>query len=201
MSLFKNIVSQVANQVIDNVTNSKNRPNQSQQNQTNTTQSPLNGLLGNLLGSQTNNPNDLISSALNGLMGSQPQQGFNKKILIAILIPIILNWIQKNGGLSQSLSKLTQMGLGDQVNSWVGQGNNQNLDSQDVQKIFGTNEIEQVAQKAGCSQSEVSQGIADLLPQIINQFTPNGNLANHQAMDSEIGEILSKLPALANLLK
>ena len=111
-------------------------------------------------------------------------------------MPIALNWIQRNGGLSGALNKIQDMGFGNQAQSWMStQQQNENLDPNQINKLFDQQEIDQVCQQTGADETEVRQGLAELLPEIVNQLTPSGDLAKEQEANSEIDEILSQISA------
>lgn len=162
-------------------------------------QGGLGGMLGSLLGGgQTQNvPASDLGSVLGQVLGSQSAQqkgGFNKNTLLLALIPIVLGYIQKNGGLSGVLAKFQGNGLGNKAQSWVNiDTDNDGLDAQDVMSLFGKDEINRACQQTGASETEVCQGIAELLPQVMNDLTPNGDLATENEANAEISQILKQL--------
>lgn len=163
-------------------------------------QGGLGGMLGSLLGggqTRQNVPASDLGSVLGQVLGSQSAQqkgGFNKNTLLLALIPIVLGYIQKNGGLSGVLAKFQGSGLGNKAQSWVNiDTDNDGLDTQDVMSLFGKDEINRACQQTGASETEVCQGIAELLPQVMNDLTPNGDLATENEANAEISQILKQL--------
>ena len=208
MSLLNGIITQViTNAVGNNTANTQNQGGlggilgsvlggQSQQN------SGLGGVLGNVLASQLGN--NTSNSALGGVLGSvlggqsQPQNqsgGLDKSTLLLALLPIVLGFIQSSGGLSGVLDKIKGSGLGNQAQSWVNiDTNNDGIDAGDVIRLFGQDTINNACQQTGASQNQVCQGIAELLPQVVNDLTPTGNLNDsEQAANQEISDILTQL--------
>lgn len=160
----------------------------------------IGGMLGGQMGGQTSGAGGLgsiLGSVLGGGQASRgTQAGNNKAMLVAALMPIALNWIQRNGGLSGALNKVKDMGFGNQAQSWMStQQQNQNLDPNQINKLFDQQEIDHVCQQTGADETEVRQGLAELLPEIVNQLTPSGDLAKEQQANSEINEILSQISA------
>lgn len=158
-------------------------------------QSGLGGMLGSLLGGQSRQsvPANDLGSILGQLIGSQRQQGgFNKNTLLIALLPVVLTYIQNNGGLSGVLAKVQNSGLGNKAQSWVGLDSNNGLDAQDVLGLFGQDEINKVCQATGATQNDVCQGIAELLPQVVNDLTPNGDLSSESEANNEISQILKQ---------
>lgn len=135
---------------------------------------------------------DILGSVLGG---QRSQSGFGGKgMLIAVLMPMVLSWIKRNGGLSGALSKITGMGYENQARSWMSNSEpNDNLDPNEINRLFDENEIQQVAAQTGANDSEVRQGLAELLPEVVNQLTPNGNLDNEEEANQEIDQIIGQL--------
>lgn len=154
----------------------------------------LSGLLGGLLGGKNSSPTDL-GGVLGAVLGqNNSAAGVNKNTLLLALLPIVLNYIQKNGGLSGMLAKFSSNGLGNKVQSWVNiDTDNDGLDVKDILGLFGQDEIDAACQQTGANKEQVCQGIAELLPQVVNELTPQGNLQNEQQANAEIGELLSQL--------
>lgn len=160
----------------------------------------IGGMLGGQMGGQSSGAGGLgsiLGSVLGGGQASRgAQAGNSKAMLVAALMPIALNWIQRNGGLSGALNKVKDMGFGNQAQSWMStQQQNQNLDPNQINKLFDQQEIDHVCQQTGADETEVRQGLAELLPEIVNQLTPSGDLAKEQQANSEIDEILSQISA------
>ena len=158
------------------------------------------GVLGQVLGS-------VLGGGMGGGLGSgmgnnvgmnqfpQSQSGFGGKgMLMAALLPIALMFIQRNGGLSGAFNKIQNMGFGHQANSWMSADqSNQPLDANDINQLFDNDELAQVAAQTGVDQSEVRQGMAELLPQLFDSLTPNGDTRTEPEANDEISEILSQL--------
>lgn len=148
---------------------------------------------------------DILSSVLGDQAagGQTSRGGFGGKgMLIAALMPMVLNWIKRNGGLSGALSKITGMGYENQARSWMSnQEVNDNLDPNEITRLFDENEIQQVAAHTGANEMEVRQGLAELLPEVMNQLTPNGNLENEPEANAEIDQIINQLSNRLGALK
>src|SRR5690606_19441349 len=98
-------------------------------------------------------------------------------MLIAALMPMVLSGIKRNGGLSGALSKISGMGYGNQARSWMSsQEVNDKLDPNEITRLLDESEIQQGAAHTGANEMEVRQGLAELLPEVMNQLTPKGNL-------------------------
>ena len=158
------------------------------------------GVLGQVLGSVLGSGmGGGLSSGMGNNVGMnqfpQSQSGFGGKgMLMAALLPIALMFIQRNGGLSGAFNKIQNMGFGHQANSWMSADqSNQPLDANDINQLFDNDELAQVAAQTGVDQSEVRQGMAELLPQLFDSLTPNGDTRTEPEANDEISEILSQL--------
>ena len=112
----------------------------------------------------------LLDGLLGGMMGGSAQSGQSP------LVGMALQLIQQNGGLPGIISKLQQGGLTDHVGSWVGTGANMPVTGSQLQEVLGSGTVGQIAQQLGLSHGDASSGLAQVLPQIINQLTPNGQV-------------------------
>lgn len=115
-------------------------------------QGGLGGILGGVLGqlggqSQESNAagGGILGSVLGQLTGNS-ENGNQSSLLVAV-IPLVLNWIQQQGGLSSALDQLRSAGLADHVQSWIdpNQSNQTNVAVEQVQSLFNDQDIENVA--------------------------------------------------------
>jgi uncharacterized protein YidB (DUF937 family) len=125
----------------------------------------------------------ILDELLGGLMGGgtgAAQQGQSP------LMAMALQLIQQNGGLPGIISKLQQGGLGNQANSWVGTGQNLPVSGDQLSNVLGGSDIGRLAQQFGLSHGDASSGLSQMLPQIIDQMTPHGQVpADHGDMLSQ----------------
>ncbi len=80
------------------------------------------------------------------------------------------------GGLSGLVGKLTSAGAGPQVNSWVGNGPNQPIDPSHLGQALGPDVLAQLSARTGLTQQQIMDGLSQVLPQLVNNLTPNGRL-------------------------
>jgi uncharacterized protein YidB (DUF937 family) len=97
------------------------------------------------------------------------------------------------GNLGELLNRFQKAGLGQQAASWVGTGQNQAISAGDVGKVFGNDALAQIAKQAGVSQGDASAGLAELLPQLVDHFTPSGQLPEAGQMEVGLGDLLQRL--------
>ena len=80
------------------------------------------------------------------------------------------------GGLNDLVQKFQNAGHGDIVNSWVGSGPNMPIAPSQVGSALGQQTLSQLAQQAGVSEEELLNHLAQALPGLVNNLSPNGRL-------------------------
>lgn len=83
---------------------------------------------------------------------------------------------QQGGGLMNLIQQFNAGGLGDIMQSWISTGQNLPISQQQIQSVLGNQMIQGVAKRAGISPDAAGAGLAQLLPKIIDQLTPNGSV-------------------------
>ena len=89
----------------------------------------------------------------------------------------------KAGGLQGILGQLEKSGLGDQVRSWIGTGQNKQVSAQQIREALGEDDVAAVAEKSGVSRDEAASGLADALPQLVDKLSPDGRLPDIGSLD------------------
>lgn len=100
--------------------------------------------------------------------------GSSQNPLLDVVMGLISN--PQTGGLQGLVQAFKEKGLGDTMSSWISTGKNQPVSGDQIQHALGGNFIQQIAEQLGSSNSEVSGGLANLLPNIIDKLTPTGKL-------------------------
>jgi uncharacterized protein YidB (DUF937 family) len=95
------------------------------------------------------------------------------------------------GGLAGLVSMFQQKGAGDMMSSWIGTGQNMPISGDQLSNILGSEQIGQIASQLGMSRGEASGALADLLPQVIDRLTPQGQLPQSGDLSNQLGDILS----------
>lgn len=126
-------------------------------------------LLASKLGGNADTNN--IQSAIGGLLGGNNSEGG---------LDI--------GGL---VSNLQNGGLSNIAESWLGDGDNEEISEEQVESLFGSEKIQEVASQLGTDQGSLLSSLKDTLPQIVDKSSSGGSL-----LDS-IGGV-SGLAGLAN---
>ena len=157
----------------------------------------VDGLLNAALGGNSNNNSiqgALLNAVLKQVLGGNNNQGGSGGL--ADMLGGLLGGGQAQqagtqvaGGLGGLADLLSQAGLGEQVQSWIGTGENQPVSAEQIQATLGqAGTLGQIAQDAGVSEQQAAGGLAELLPGLINKLTPNGQI--------DAGDIASVLGSL-----
>ena len=131
-----------------------------------------------------------LMDMVGGLLGGQGGQGNDPK---AMLLQAAIGMIQNHpGGLQGLMGQFQQAGLAQHVESWIGSGANQAITADHVQQALSGDQLQAVAQQAGMDPSQASQGLASLLPEIVNHLTPNGGMPDAGQLQQGLGGLLGK---------
>ena len=109
------------------------------------------------------------SPALKGVLGQ----------LGSAVIPVVLSEVLGNGnqgGLSAIVAKLDQAGLGEQVKSWIGSGQNLPITAEQLQQVLGSDTVRQLAAKFNIPVDELAKLLAQQLPAAVDHASPDGKL-------------------------
>lgn len=79
-------------------------------------------------------------------------------------------------GISGLVQKFDQAGLGSQIASWVGTGENLPITADQVEQALGNPAIAALAQKFGIDPAQVTQLISQHLPGVVDRMTPDGQV-------------------------
>ncbi|MBN2586364.1 MAG: DUF937 domain-containing protein [Candidatus Fermentibacteraceae bacterium] len=141
----------------------------------------LGSLVGGALSGKDGNP---LGSLLGSLGGDDEEKETN-------MLASVLELVQKSGGVTSVIEMFSSNGLGQKAQSWVGGGPNEDLEPEQVQQVFGGSLIGKVASALGVNSGQASSVVAKLLPEVVNQITPKGEVSGEQ--DNLISKGLSLL--------
>jgi uncharacterized protein YidB (DUF937 family) len=140
-------------------------------------------------GAQTQ-ASDPLSAILGSLGGGNQAQGGN-------LLAAAMSMLQQGGGLSSVLDQFRGNGMAAHADSWIGTGANMGLSGDQVQQVFGGSALGNIASQLGMSQGQASSAMAQILPELINQLTPGGQLSgNHDDIISKGLSLLRGSPSV-----
>jgi len=97
------------------------------------------------------------------------------------------------GGLGSILAQLQRAGFGEQADSWVGRGANRPISPDAMTDIFGPDGLEQISRQAGLSREDTSRGLSELLPEVIDRVTPEGDLPDADVLSNSVADLARQL--------
>ena len=91
-----------------------------------------------------------------------------------------------SGGLNDLLKQFQQSGQGDVAKTWVGNGPNKAISSDDLAKALGGDQISTLMAHTGLSRQDLLAGLSQYLPEAVNQLTPDGRLPTEQELSRSL---------------
>jgi uncharacterized protein YidB (DUF937 family) len=146
----------------------------------------LGGLLGGLLGGGGS------TNALGGGLGA----------ILPALLPSLLGMLggktaANQSGLHQLVDTMHTNGMGDVAQSWVGTGANQPITAEQVNKVLSPEQLAQLSAASGLPPEQVAQGVAAVLPDVVNTLTPDGTLPDPAQVQGTTDQLQSALAGSA----
>jgi uncharacterized protein YidB (DUF937 family) len=132
-----------------------------------------------------------LGDILGQMMGGGGQRGGGG--LGDILGQVLGGAAGQGGGLGGLLRQFESVGLGDQARSWVSPGQNQPLAPDALGRVFGADGLAAIARHAGLSERDTSAGLAQLLPEIIDRATPQGQIPDGDQLASTLQDLMRRL--------
>ena len=117
------------------------------------------------------------SSILGGLLGQAGQAA----------LPVILGQVfgggqaGQGGGFGGIVEQLQKAGLGKQVGSWLGQGQNLPVSADQLRDALDNEQVRQLAAKFGIDPDAVLKLLSEHLPGAVDAASPNGKLIEPEA--------------------
>ncbi len=97
------------------------------------------------------------------------------------------------GGLPALLQQLENAGLGQQVASWVGTGENHPVTPEQLSSALPQEHVESMAQQAGTTPDALLKMLAEALPHAVDHATPGGTVPEAEAPAPDLGALVGKL--------
>lgn len=79
-------------------------------------------------------------------------------------------------------------GMGRQVHSWIGNGQNLPVSAADIKKMVDPQQLAKAAQQQGVSPEQLCEQIAQVLPEIVDKATPSGQVPRQGGKDAMSGK-------------
>ncbi len=137
----------------------------------------------------------LLDSVIGALgQGGGAGGGGGNAALLQAVIAMLGNSGQAGGGgggLGGLLEQFQRSGLGDVANSWVSTGQNMPISPDQLGSVLGGDQISSMASQLGMGQNDLLGQLSQMLPQVVDQLTPNGQVP--QGDTGDLGSLLGGL--------
>ncbi|MBM4383767.1 MAG: DUF937 domain-containing protein [Deltaproteobacteria bacterium] len=134
----------------------------------------------------------VLGQALGSLAGGGAKAGANGGALVEGVMEMLAG---QQGGIDGLAKQFQQAGLGDAMASWVSTGKNQAISPADLTKALGQWRIDALAQRGGVPQGQGASVLAQLLPVVIDQLTPQGKAPAQNQLGQLGAQLLKGLVA------
>ncbi len=109
------------------------------------------------------------------------------------IMQMVMGLMQQNGGLAGLVEMFNKSGLSQQAASWVGTGDNLPVSADQISNVLGSGPLADLASKFGIDPQQLSGSLAQYLPDVVNQLTPNGRLPDNANDTDALGQGLNAL--------
>lgn len=83
-------------------------------------------------------------------------------------------------GLDELVEQLRKSGLGDIVDTWIKPGENKPVESKNMSDALDRDLVDELSQRTGLSRDDVLDGLAKMLPGVVDKMTPEGRVPTQQ---------------------
>jgi uncharacterized protein YidB (DUF937 family) len=104
-------------------------------------------------------------------------------------VAVLHKMVRSSGGLQGLIWKLSRNGLGQQAQSWVSTRENQPVSGSQVREAIDARQLKAIADQAGLTPEETSDQLARVLPVVVNQATPQGQLPDNDPFASGLEKV------------
>ena len=91
------------------------------------------------------------------------------------------------GGLSGLVQQFHDKGLGGLVSSWVSTGQNLPISADQIQHVLGSEQVKELAAKAGISPDADGSHLAQLLPMLVDKLRPTDSFQTSSLLEEGMG--------------
>ena len=99
------------------------------------------------------------------------------------------------GGLGGLLEQMQRAGFGDHARSWVGTGQNMSIAPNAIGQIFGDSGLDEIARHANLTPQETSEGLSQLLPELVDHVTPDGQTPDFDQLVGSVDDLRGRMGA------
>ena len=136
----------------------------------------------------------------------QASSGPGTSAVLLALAPLVIGMLRSSGqgaqaggassgGLGGLLDQFRRAGFGDQTNSWVSTGQNMPLPPNALEQTLGRGGLAEIARRAGLSEEDASRGLSQLIPEMVDRVTPDGQVPDGNSLLASLSTLSQRLGA------
>ena len=124
--------------------------------------------------------NELLKMGAKAFMDSQGSGNAGSNLDPGVLSSALSDLSGGNGGsggidIASIASSMQSGGMGDLLQSWMGDGQNQGISGNQISELFGSGKISEFASQLGLSEDEAVAGLQDAMPQMVDNASSGGS--------------------------
>jgi uncharacterized protein YidB (DUF937 family) len=123
----------------------------------------------------------LLDDVVNAASGGQGQ---SNNPVVGQVLEMIKN---HPGGITGLVESFHQNGLGGIISSWIGTGQNQPISGEQLQSVLGSSQVANLAAKLGMSPDQATSALSQILPEVVDKLSPQGQLPHGGMLDAAMG--------------
>ena len=112
-------------------------------------------VLASKLGGNAGGNSDMVQNVIGSLLGGSGDSGLD---------------------LGSLVGNLQNSGLGDIAQSWLGDGDNAEISSSQIESLLGSDKIKEAASQLGADQGDLLSGLKEMIPQVVDKSSSGGSL-------------------------
>jgi uncharacterized protein YidB (DUF937 family) len=74
----------------------------------------------------------------------------------------------------------------------VSAGRNQPLPADALEQVFGRGGLAEIARRAGVSEQDASRGLSQLLPEMVDRVTPDGQVPDDSSLEASVDSLAKR---------
>ena len=122
--------------------------------------------------------NDLLKMGATAFMNSQGSGTAGSNLDLGSITSALSGLSGGGSGIdiSSILGGMQSGSMGDMLQSWMGDGENQEISGNQISELLGSDKISEFASKLGLSEDEAIGGLQDAMPKMVDNASSGGSL-------------------------
>lgn len=130
----------------------------------------------------------LLDSVIGALSGMRSMSGRGD------MLNAVLRMLADDGngpGVDGLIERFRAAGLSHVIDSWIAWSRNLPISPDELQRVLGTEAVDDMAKQLGLSRSETAERLSQMLPYVVDKLTPQGGMPEEGLGD--VGQLMGRL--------